>query len=63
MQGPYFLSHTSKLNQQKQRDVVPKCTAKIDPSNKYNLFPSFIIDQSYNTLQLKKYCAELPSTF
>ena len=23
------------------------------PSNKYNIFPSFIIDQSWNTLQLK----------
>ena len=49
----FFLSHTSKLNQQKQLDVVPKSTAKIDPSNKYNIFPSFIIDQSWNTLQLK----------
>ena len=49
----FFLSHTTKLNQQKQWDVVPKSTAKIDPSNKYNIFPSFIIDQSWNTLQLK----------
>ena len=53
MQGPFFLSHTSKLNQQKQWDVVPKSTAKIDPSNKYNIFPSFIIDQSLYTIQLK----------
>ena len=53
MQGPFFLSHTTKLNQQKQWDVVPKSTAKIDPSNKYNIFPSFIIDQPWNTLQLK----------
>ena len=30
-----------------------KSTAKIYPSNKYNIFPSFIIDQSWNTLQLK----------
>ena len=49
----FFLSHTTKLNQQKQWDVVPKSTAKIDLSNKYNIFPSFIIDQSWNTLQLK----------
>ena len=49
----FFLSHTSKLNQQKQWDVVSKSTAKIYPSNKYNIFPSFIIDQSWNTLQLK----------
>ena len=49
----FFLSDTTKLNQQKQWDVVPKSTAKIDPSNKYNIFPSFIIDQSWNTLQLK----------
>ena len=48
-----FLSHTSKLNQQKQWDAVSKSTAKIYPSNKYNIFPSFIIDQSGNTLQLK----------
>ena len=49
----FFLSHTTELNQQKQWDVVPKRTAKIDLSNKYNIFPSFIIDQSWNTLQLK----------
>ena len=49
----FFLSHTTKLNQQKQWNVVPKSTAKIDPYNKYNIFPSFIIDQSWNTLQLK----------
>ena len=49
----FFLSHTSKLNQQKQWEVVSKNTAKIYPSNKYNIFPSFIIDQSWNTLQLK----------
>ena len=49
----FFLSHTSKLYQHKQWNAVPKGTAKIDPSNKYNIFPSFIIDQSWNTLQLK----------
>ena len=49
----FFLSHTSKLNQQKQWEAVSKSTAKIYPSNKYNIFPSFIIDQSWNTLQLK----------
>ena len=53
MQGPFFLSHPSKLNQQKQWDDVSKSTAKIYPSHKYNIFPSFIIDQSWNTLQLK----------
>ena len=35
----FFLSHIRKLNQQKQRDFVPKSTAKIYPSNKYNIFP------------------------
>ena len=49
----FFLSHTSKLNQQKQWDDVSNSTAKIYPSNKYNIFPSFIIDQLWNTLQLK----------
>ena len=49
----FFLSHTSKLNHQKQWDVVSKSTPKIYPSKKYNIFPSFIIDQSWNTLQLK----------
>ena len=49
----FFLSHASELNQQKQWDVVSKSTAKIDPSNKYNIFPSFIIDQSWNTIQIK----------
>ena len=49
----FFLSHTTELNQQKQWDAVSKSTAKIYPSNKYNIFPSFIIDQSWNTLQLK----------
>ena len=52
MQGPLFLSHTSKLNQQKQLDVVSKSTAKMYSSNKYNIFPSFIIDQVWNTLIL-----------
>ena len=49
----FFLSHTSKLIQQKQWDVVSKSTAQIYLSNKWNIFPSFIIDQSWNTLQLK----------
>ena len=49
----FFLSHTSKLNQQKQLDVVSKSTAKMYTSDKYNIFPNFIIDQSWNTLQLK----------
>ena len=46
----FFLGHTRKLNQQKQWDVVLKSKAKIYPSNKYNIFPSFNIDQSWNTL-------------
>ena len=33
--------------------LFQKDTAKIYPSNKYNVFPSFIIDQLWNTLQLK----------
>ena len=33
----FFPSHTSKLNQQKQWDVVSKCAAKIYLSNKYNI--------------------------
>ena len=49
----FLLSNTSKFNQQKQWDVVSKSTAKMYPSNKYNIFPSFISDQSWNTLQLK----------
>ena len=47
MQGPFF--HNSKLNLQKQWDVVSKSIVKIYPSNK----PKFIIDQLWNTLQLK----------
>ena len=39
----FFLIHTSKLNQQKQRDVVSKCAAKKYPSNKYDLFPTLLI--------------------
>ena len=49
----FFLSHTSKLNKPMQWDVVSKSTAKIYPSNKYIYFRSVIIDQSWNTLQLK----------
>ena len=63
MQGHFFLSHTSRLNQQKQWDVVPKSTAKIDPSNQYNIFPSFIIDQSWNTLQVKNIVLSFHQTF
>ena len=61
----FFLSHISKLNQQKQSDVVffSKSTAKIYPSNKYNIFSSFIIDQSWNTLQLKNIVLSFPPTF
>ena len=43
-----FLSHTSKLNQLKQWNAVSKSTAKIYPSNKYSIFPSLIIHQSWN---------------
>ena len=35
----FFLSHTSKPTQQKQRDVVSKSAANIYPSNRYDLFP------------------------
>ena len=58
-----FLSHTRKLNQQKQHNVVSKSTENIYPSNRYDFFPRmFIIDQSRSALLLK-YCAELPSLF
>ena len=49
----FFLSHITKLNQQKQWDVVPKSTAKIDPSNKYNIFPSFIMTNHETPYNLK----------
>ena len=45
----YFLSHTSKLDQQKQLDVVLKITAKIYPSNKYNIFPVILLLTNHET--------------
>ena len=59
----FFLSHTTELNQQKPSDVVSKSTAKIYPSNKYNTFPSFIIDESWNTLQLKNIVLSFQTPF
>ena len=47
--GSFFLSHTSRLNQQKQRDAVLKSAAKIYPSNKYNLFPISLLLTNYET--------------
>ena len=55
MQGP-FLSHTSKLNQQKQWDVVSKSAANIYRLINMISSPYFIIDQSRSTLQPKILC-------
>ena len=52
----FFLSHISKLNQQKQWDVVSKSTTKIYQSNKYNIFPSFIITNHETPYSLKILC-------
>ena len=46
LQDPTILSIDKSLSRNRH-------TAKIYPSNKYNIFPSFIIDQSRNTLKLK----------
>ena len=45
-----FLSHTSKPNQQKQRDVVSKRAAKIYPSNKYDNFPVILLLTNHEAL-------------
>ena len=48
--GPFFLSHTSKPNQQKQRDVVSKCTVNIYLSNKYDFFPIILLLTNHEAL-------------
>ena len=45
----FFLSHNSKVNQQKQRDVVSKSAAKIYPSNKYGVFPVILLLTNHET--------------
>ena len=45
----FFQSHTSKINQQKQRDVASKSAAKIYPSNKYDLFPVISLLTNHET--------------
>ena len=45
----FFLIHTSKLNQQRQRDVVSKSAAKIYPSNKYDLVPTPLLLTNHET--------------
>ena len=49
IQGVFFLSHNSKFNQQKQRDVVSKGAAKIYPSNKYGVFPVILLLTNHET--------------
>ena len=55
MQGPFLkatlVNLINKSNEMLFQKVQQRC--KIDLSNKYNIIPSFIIDQSWNTLQLK----------
>ena len=50
LQGPFFLSHTSKLNQQKQWDVVSKIAANIYPTDKYDIFPIILLLTNHETL-------------
>ena len=50
MQGPFFLSNTSKLNQQKQLNVVSKKGTNIYPSNKYDFFPVILLLTNHKTL-------------
>ena len=45
-----FLSHTCKLNRQKQRDVVSRSAADIYPSNKYDFFPACLFLTNHETL-------------
>ena len=56
MQGPFFLSHTSKLNQQKQWDIVSNSTAKMYPSNKYNIFLVLLLTNHETPFNLKILC-------
>ena len=46
----FFLSHTSKPNQQRQRDAVPKSAANIYPSNKYDFFPVILLLTNHEAL-------------
>ena len=50
LQGPFFLSHTSKPNQQKQRDVVSKSAANVYLSNKYDFFPVILLLTNHEEL-------------
>ena len=50
LQGPFFLSHTSKPNQQKLRDVVSKSAANIYSSNKYDFFPVILLLTNHDAL-------------
>ena len=52
----FFLSHTSKLNQQKQWDVVSKSTTKIYPSNKYNFSIVLLLTNHETLYNLKILC-------
>ena len=45
-----ILSHSSKLNQQKQWDIVSKRAANIYPSNKYDFFPIILLLTYHKTL-------------
>ena len=46
----FFLSHTSKLVQQKQLYAVSKCAANIYPPSKYECFPLILLLTNYKTL-------------
>ena len=50
MQGPFFLSHTSQLNQQKQCDVISKSVAIIYHSNKYDSLHVCLLLTNHETL-------------
>ena len=46
----FILSHTCKLNQQKQWDVVSQAVANMYPSNSYDFFPVCLLLTSQETL-------------
>ena len=46
----FFLSHTSKPNQQKQREVVLKSAANIYPSDKYDFFSVILLLTNHEAL-------------
>ena len=58
MQGPFFLSHNSKMNQQKQCDVISNITANIYLSNKYEFFPICLLLTNHETLYSLKILTE-----